>query len=54
MIFTVFTPQMEEAKTFFRYLKSILEQKDVAEQEVVLVEQVAVWLMEGGLLPPGS
>jgi hypothetical protein len=23
-------------------------------QEVVLVEHVAVWLMEGGLLPPGS
>jgi hypothetical protein len=43
---------VEEAKTFFRHLKSILELKEVANQEVVLVEHTAVWLMEGGLLPP--
>jgi hypothetical protein len=54
MLFVVYTPQVEEAQRFFRYLKSILELKDVAGQEVVLVEHVAVWLMEGGLLPPGS
>jgi hypothetical protein len=53
-LFVVYTPQVEEAKTFFRHLKSILELKEVAGQEVVLVEHVAVWLMEGGLLPPGS
>jgi hypothetical protein len=51
-LFLVYTPQVEEAKTFFRHLKSILELKEVAGQEVVLVEHVAVWLMEGGLLPP--
>jgi hypothetical protein len=45
---------VEAAKTFFRYLKSILELKEIAGQDVVLVEHVAVWLMEGGLLPPGA
>jgi hypothetical protein len=53
-LFIVYTPQVEEAKTFFRHLKSILELKEVAAQEIVLVEHVAVWLMEGGLLPPGT
>jgi hypothetical protein len=51
MLFVIYTPQLEAAKLFFRYLKSILELKDVAAQDVVLVEHVAVWLMEGGLLP---
>lgn len=51
-LFVVYTPQVEEAKTFFRHLKSILELKDVARQDVVLVEHTVVWLMEGGLLPP--
>jgi hypothetical protein len=51
-LFVVCTPQVEEAKTFFRDLKSILVLKEVAGQEVVLVEHTVVWLMEGGLLPP--
>jgi len=50
-LFIVYTPQVEEAKTFFRYLKSILELKEVAAQDVILVEHTVVWLMEGGLLP---
>jgi hypothetical protein len=54
MLFVIYTPQVEEAKLFFRYLKSILELKEVAGQDVVLVEHLAVWLMEGGLLPPES
>jgi hypothetical protein len=54
MLFVVYTPQVEEAKMFFRYLKSILQLKEVADQEVVLIEHTTVWLMEGGLLPPGS
>jgi hypothetical protein len=54
MLFVLYTPQVEEAKTFFRHLKSILELKEVAEQELVLVEHSVVWLMEGGLLPPES
>jgi hypothetical protein len=53
MLFVLYTPQVDEAKTFFRYLKSVLQLKEVASQEVVLVEHTAVWLMEGGLLPPG-
>jgi hypothetical protein len=53
MLFVIYTPQVDEAKTFFRYRKSILQVKEVANQEVVLVEHTAVWLMEGGLLPPG-
>lgn len=53
-LFVLYTPQVEEAKTFFRHLKSILELKEVAEQEVVLVDHTVVWLMEGGLLPPES
>lgn len=51
-LFVVYTPQVEEAKTFFRHLKSILELKEVVRQDVVLVEHTVVWLMEGGLLPP--
>jgi hypothetical protein len=54
MLFVLYTPQVDEAKTFVRYLKSILELKEVADQEVVLVEHTVVWLMEGGLLPPES
>jgi hypothetical protein len=52
MLFIVYTPQVDEAKTFFRYLKSILQLKEVANQDVVLIEQTTVWLIEGGLLPP--
>ena len=51
MVFIVYTPLVDEAKTFFRYLKSILELKEVANQDVVLIEHTTVWLMEGGLLP---
>lgn len=52
MLLVAYTPQVDEAKMFFRYLKSILELEEVAGQEVVLVEHTVVWLMEGGLLPP--
>lgn len=51
-LFVIYASQREEAKTFFRYLKSILELTEVAEQDVVVIEQVSVWLVEGGLLPP--
>jgi hypothetical protein len=54
MLLVMYTPQVDAAKTFFRYLKSILELKEVAEQEVGLVELTVVWLMEDGLLPPES
>ncbi len=54
MLLVIYTIQDETAKTFFRYLKSILELKEVANQEVVVVELIPVWLMEGNLLPPES
>lgn len=52
LLFVNYTPQVEEAKRFFRCLKSIQELKRATEQEVVLVELTLVWLMDGGLLPP--
>jgi hypothetical protein len=51
VLFVLYTPQVEEAKTFFRYLKSILQLKEVANQDVVLIEQVTVWLLEARPLP---
>jgi len=45
-LMAVYTPQIEEAKDFFRHLRWILEQKHVADQEVVLIEHTSVWLVE--------
>jgi len=42
----LYTPQTEEAKDFFRRLRWILEQKQVAEQDVVLIEHTTAWLVE--------
>ncbi len=42
----LYSPQIEEAKDFFRQLRWILEQKHVANQEVVLIEHTSVWLVE--------
>jgi hypothetical protein len=42
----VYTPQTDEAKEFFRQLRWILEQPQVANQEVVLIEHTTVWLVE--------
>ena len=46
----VYTPQIEEAKDFFRQLRWILEQKQVANQEVVLIEHTTAWLVESSPL----
>lgn len=53
MLFVVYSPQVEEAKTFFGYLKSVLQRKDVANQEVVLIEHTTVWLVKALEPPPG-
>jgi hypothetical protein len=37
----VYTPQVEEAKDFFRQLRWVLEQRHIAGQEVVLIERTA-------------
>jgi hypothetical protein len=42
----VYTPQIDEAKDFFGQLRWILEQKQVANQEVVLIEHTTAWLVE--------
>jgi hypothetical protein len=40
-LMVVYTPQIDEAKDFFRQLRWLLEQKQVANQEVVLIEHTA-------------
>jgi hypothetical protein len=50
-LIVVYTPQTDEAKEFFRHLRWILEQKQVAEQEVVLIEHMPAWLVESAPLP---
>jgi hypothetical protein len=50
----LYTPQIEEAKDFFRQLRWILEQKQVANQDVVLIEHTTAWLVESTPLPGGA
>ena len=50
-LLVLYTPQTEEAKDFFRHLRWILEQKHVANQEVVLIEHTSAWLVEAVPLP---
>jgi hypothetical protein len=50
-LMVLYTPQIEEAKDFFRQLRWILEQKHVANQDVVLIEHTTVWLVEPLPLP---
>jgi hypothetical protein len=45
-LMVVYTPQTDEAKDFFRQLRWILEQKQVANQEVVLIEHTTASLVE--------
>jgi hypothetical protein len=45
-LLVVYTPQTDEAKDFFRQLRWILEQKHVANQEVVLIEHTTASLLE--------
>ncbi len=46
----LYTCQTEEAKDFFRKLRWILQQKHVANQEVILIEHATVWLVEASPL----
>ena len=50
-LMVVYTPQIDDAKSFFRQLRWILEQKHVANQDVVLIEHTSVWLVEPSPLP---
>ena len=49
-VIVVYTPQIEEAKDFFAQLRWILEQKQVANQDVILIEHTTVWLVESSPL----
>jgi hypothetical protein len=50
ILMTVYTPQIDETKDFFRQLRWILEQKHVANQDVVLIEHTTAWLVEASAL----
>lgn len=50
-LMVLYTPQTEEAKDFFRRLRWVLEQKQVANQDVVLIEHTTAWLVEASPLP---
>jgi hypothetical protein len=45
-LMVVYTPQIDDAKEFFRQLRWILERKQVASQDVVLIEHTTAWLVE--------
>jgi hypothetical protein len=49
-LMVVYTPQTDEAKDCFRQLRWILEQKQVANQDVVLIEHTTAWLVESAPL----
>jgi hypothetical protein len=53
-LMVLYAPQIEEAKDFFRRLRWILEQKHVADQEVVLIEHTTAWLVERAPPPGGA
>jgi hypothetical protein len=50
-LIVLYAPQTEEAKDFFRHLRWILERKETANQDVVLIEHMAAWLVEATPLP---
>jgi hypothetical protein len=45
-LMVIYTPQIDEAKDFFRQLRWVLERKQVANQDVVLIEHTTAWLVE--------
>src|ERR1700677_2187694 len=53
-LMVVYTAQIEEAKDFFRQLRWVLEQKQVANQDVVLIEHITAWLVEPTPLSAGN
>jgi len=50
-LIVLYSPQVEEAKDFFRRLRWVLEQDEDANQDVVLIEHVTAWLVEAAPLP---
>ena len=50
-LIVLYSPQVEEAKDFFRRLRWVLEQDEDANQDVGLIEHVTAWLVEAAPLP---
>jgi hypothetical protein len=50
-LIVLYSPQIEEAKDFFRRLRWVLEQDEDANQDVVLIEHVTAWLVEATPMP---
>lgn len=50
-LIVLYTPQIEEAKDFFRRLRWILEQDKDANQDVVLIEHITAWLVDAAAPP---
>jgi hypothetical protein len=53
-LMVLYTPQIEQAKDFFRQLRWVLEQEQVANQDVILIEHTTAWLVERSPLPGDS
>jgi hypothetical protein len=51
MVYVVYSAQSPQAELFFQHLKSVLELPQTAQQEVVLIEQLPVWLVRATPLP---
>jgi hypothetical protein len=51
MLFVLYTAQRTEADQFFQHLKWVLQLEQVAQQDVVVVEKIPVWLVEARVLP---
>jgi len=51
MMYVVYSAQTPQAELFFQHLKAVLELPHVANQQVVLIEQVPVWLVQATPLP---
>jgi hypothetical protein len=46
ILMTLYTPQIDAAKDFFSQLRWVLEQKHVANQDVILIEHTTAWLVQ--------
>jgi hypothetical protein len=51
IVYVIYSAQTPQAELFFQHLKAVLELPQVANQEVVLIEQLAVWLVQATPLP---
>jgi len=50
-LIVLYSPQIEEAKDFFRRLRWLLQQKEAGDQDVILIEHTTAWLVEAVAMP---